>query len=178
MYIIKTFWHHDQNDDSWVRKSSNMGRILLKTSLFSPIAVYRSRPSKNGFARLDGHLWKNARLTPVFLWFCSSFCDELHVQSVIELFAKCKRMRCYKIELGWRISKTGAAKLISSASAGVWSLQQCVKSLCSLQMTEATQLNEATELQPVRHAVATQMNRLLQAAAVTFQVCFLLYSCL
>ena len=29
--------------------------------------VLLSRPSKDGFARLDGHLWKNARLTPVFL---------------------------------------------------------------------------------------------------------------
>ena len=45
-------------------------------------AVYRSRPSKDGFAHLDTHLWK----TPVFLWFCLSFCDLVDVQSVIELF--------------------------------------------------------------------------------------------
>ena len=33
-------------------------------------AVYRSRPSKDGFARLDRHLWKNTRIfviLPVFL---------------------------------------------------------------------------------------------------------------
>ena len=29
--------------------------------------VFPSRPSKDWFARLDGHLRKNARLTPVFL---------------------------------------------------------------------------------------------------------------
>ena len=29
--------------------------------------VFPSRPSKDGFARLDGHLRKNARLTPVFV---------------------------------------------------------------------------------------------------------------
>ena len=50
--------------------------------------VLLSRPSKDGFARLDGHLWKNARLTPVFLWFCPSSCDLVHVQSVIELLSK------------------------------------------------------------------------------------------
>ena len=27
--------------------------------------VLLSRPSKDGFARLDGHLWKNTRLMPV-----------------------------------------------------------------------------------------------------------------
>ena len=32
-------------------------------------AVLLSRPSKDGFARLDGRLRKNARLTPVFLRF-------------------------------------------------------------------------------------------------------------
>ena len=41
-------------------------------------------------ARLDGRLWKIARLTPAFLWFCPSFCDLVHVQSVIELFGTVK----------------------------------------------------------------------------------------
>ena len=36
-------------------------------------SVYRGR------ARLDGHLWKIAHLTPVFLWFCPSICDFGHV---------------------------------------------------------------------------------------------------
>jgi len=31
------------------------------------LAVLQSRPSKDGFARLDGHFGKIARLTPVFL---------------------------------------------------------------------------------------------------------------
>ena len=47
-----------------------------------------SRPSKDGFARLDGRLGKIARLTPVFLQFCPSFCDLVHVQSVSELLSK------------------------------------------------------------------------------------------
>ena len=59
---------------------------ILKTG--RSYAVLLSRPSKDGFARLDGHLWKNARLTPVFLWFCPSSCDLVHVQSVIELLSK------------------------------------------------------------------------------------------
>jgi len=42
-------------------------------------------------------------------------------------------------------------------------------------MTEVAQHNEATELQPVRHAAAMQMRRLLQAAAVTFQVGLFLF---
>ena len=40
---------------------------------------------------------------------------------------------------------------------------------CCLQMTEANQLDK---LLPIKQAVVTQMNRLLQAAAVTFQVGF------
>ena len=40
----------------------------LKTILnIIRIAVLLSRPSKDGFARLDGRLGKIARLTPVFL---------------------------------------------------------------------------------------------------------------
>ena len=38
-----------------------------------------------------------------------------------------------------------------------------------MQMTEANQLDK---LLPIKQAVVTQMNRLLQAAAVTFQVGF------
>ena len=38
MCFLKTFWHFDENNDSWVRKSYNMGphlgRILLKRYLF------------------------------------------------------------------------------------------------------------------------------------------------
>ena len=54
----------------------------------SPSPVLLSRPSKDGFARLDGRFGKIARLTPVFLWFCPSFCDLVHVQSVNELLSK------------------------------------------------------------------------------------------
>ena len=53
-----------------------------------PVSVCQSRPSIDGFARLDGHLGKIARLTPVFLQFCPSFCDLVHVQSVSELLSK------------------------------------------------------------------------------------------
>ena len=42
----------------------------------------------DGHACLDRRLWKIARLTPVFLWFCPSICDFGHVQSVIELSGK------------------------------------------------------------------------------------------
>ena len=38
----------------------------------SGLPVCQSRPSIDGFARLDGHLGKIARLTPVFLQFCPS----------------------------------------------------------------------------------------------------------
>ena len=55
---------------------------------FSDAAVCQSRPSMDGFARLDGHLGKIARLTPVFYQFCPSFCDLVHVQSVSELLSK------------------------------------------------------------------------------------------
>ena len=34
------------------------------------------------------HLGKNAQITPLFLWFCPDFCGLVHVQSVLELFAK------------------------------------------------------------------------------------------
>ena len=34
---------------------------------YGELAVLLSRPSKDGFARLDGRLGKIARLTPVFL---------------------------------------------------------------------------------------------------------------
>ena len=39
--------------------------IMLRSSNRFPVLL--SRPSKDGFARLDGHLGKIARLTPVFL---------------------------------------------------------------------------------------------------------------
>ena len=55
---------------------------------FDAFAVLLSRLSKDGFARLDGRLGKIARLTPVFLQFCPSFCDLVHVQSVSELLSK------------------------------------------------------------------------------------------
>ena len=42
-------------------------------------AVFPTRPSLDGRARLDGRLGKIARLTPVFLWFCPSICDFGHV---------------------------------------------------------------------------------------------------
>ena len=54
----------------------------------SGLPVCQSRPSIDGFARLNGHLGKIARLTPVFLQFCPSFCDLVHVQSVSELLSK------------------------------------------------------------------------------------------
>ena len=44
--------------------------------------VCPSGPSMDGRARLDGRLWKIARLKPVFLWFCPSICDFGHVQRV------------------------------------------------------------------------------------------------
>ena len=37
---------------------------------------------------------------------------------------------------------------------------------------EGFKMTEDTQLQPVRQAAAMHMNRLLQAAAVSFQVCF------
>ena len=49
-----------------------------------------SCPSIDRFACLDGHLWKNACLTPVSLWFCLSFCYLVHIQSVIEPFRTVK----------------------------------------------------------------------------------------
>ena len=51
-------------------------------------AVFPSRPSIDGRARLDGQLWKIARLTPVYLRFCPSICDYGHAQSVIKPFGK------------------------------------------------------------------------------------------
>ena len=41
-------------------------------------AVLPSRPSKDGFARLDGHLRKNDRLARIFV-ICPSFCNLVHV---------------------------------------------------------------------------------------------------
>ena len=63
-------------------------QINVNITLWSTTAVCQSRPSIDGFARLDGHLGKIARLTPVFLQFCPSFCDLVHVQSVSELLSK------------------------------------------------------------------------------------------
>ena len=37
------------------------------TEFLTTMAVFPSRPSKDGFTRLDGHLRKNARLTLVHL---------------------------------------------------------------------------------------------------------------
>ena len=51
-------------------------------------AVFLSRPDKSGRARISGHLGKITRITPGFLWFCPDFCDLVHVQSIMELFAK------------------------------------------------------------------------------------------
>ena len=51
-------------------------------------AVLISRPDKSGRTRISGHLGKITRITPGFLWFCPDFCDLVHVQSVMELFAK------------------------------------------------------------------------------------------
>ena len=56
--------------------------------LYFRYAVLLSRPSKDGFARLDGRLGKIARLTPVFLKFCPSFYDLVQVQSVSEMLSK------------------------------------------------------------------------------------------
>ena len=39
--------------------------FLIKCNAAAPVLL--SRPSKDGFARLDGRLGKIARLTPVFL---------------------------------------------------------------------------------------------------------------
>ena len=39
-------------------------------------------------ARISWHLEKIAWITSGFLWFCQAFCDLVHIQSVIELFAK------------------------------------------------------------------------------------------
>ena len=36
-------------------------------------------PNLSSTPGLDRHLWKNACLTPVFLWFCPSICDFGHV---------------------------------------------------------------------------------------------------
>ena len=42
-------------------------RLVTPSTLQHKSAVYPSRPSEDGFAHLDRRLWKNARLTPVFL---------------------------------------------------------------------------------------------------------------
>ena len=36
---------------------------------------------------LDGRLWKVACLTPIFLWFCLSFCDLVHIQGLFRCLA-------------------------------------------------------------------------------------------
>ena len=63
-------------------------KICIGATCSMTFPVLPSRPSKDGFARLDGRLGKIARLTPVFLQFCPSFCDLVHVQSVSELLSK------------------------------------------------------------------------------------------
>ena len=62
--------------------------LSLACSFGCIIPVLLSRPDKSGRARISGRLWKIARVTPGFLWFCPDFCDLVHVQSVIGLFAK------------------------------------------------------------------------------------------
>ena len=47
--------------------SQNLTVFTGLTGLTRFTAVLLSRPSKDGFARLDGRLGKIARLTPVFL---------------------------------------------------------------------------------------------------------------
>ena len=41
--------------------------IMMMLVMMMTMTVFPSRPSKDGFARLDGHFGKIARLTPVFL---------------------------------------------------------------------------------------------------------------
>ena len=56
-----------------------------------PLAVCPSDPSKYVRARLD------VRLKPVFLWFCPSICDFVHIQSVIVLFGTVKPCELHKM---------------------------------------------------------------------------------
>ena len=51
-------------------------------------AVWPSRPNKSGRARISGNVGKIARITLRFLSFCPDFCCFVHVQTIIELFAK------------------------------------------------------------------------------------------
>ena len=62
-----------------------------------PSPVFLSRPDKSGRARISGRLGKIARIMPGFLWFCPDFCDSVHVQSVMELFAKQQKNAEYKV---------------------------------------------------------------------------------
>jgi len=52
--------------------------------LMAADAVFLSRPDKSGCARISGHLGKIVRKR-------LDFCDLVHIQSVIELFAKRKK---------------------------------------------------------------------------------------
>ena len=54
--------------------------------LRSSEAVLLSRLDKSRFAQISGRLWKIARIFVIWPGF---FCDLVHVQSVVELFAKC-----------------------------------------------------------------------------------------
>ena len=77
-----------------------MGQIKV----FVQESVCLSRPSLDRRARLDRRLWKIARLMPIFLWFCPSICDFVHIQSVIELFGTVKlgasHVHCIKCTVG------------------------------------------------------------------------------
>ena len=65
----------------WAMPNAHVNMLLF----VNMYPVCPSRPYKYEHARIYGHLWKIARITPVFVWFCPYFGDSVLVQSVIEL---------------------------------------------------------------------------------------------
>ena len=67
LHEVTTFKSLDALQNHLVAAPSKEHSGLLEVKSHFPGAVLLSRPSKDGFARLDGRLGKIARLTPVFL---------------------------------------------------------------------------------------------------------------
>ena len=64
---LATLISRSLDGDNIGKKITELGNVFCHQIQYKSKSVLLSRPSKDGFARLDGHLGKIARLTPVFL---------------------------------------------------------------------------------------------------------------